>query len=65
MHEFIFQNKPWSQPNLLEETLRELQKNNITFSKLETLNDIDTYEDLIDSHFYKNNFQLQKKIKQL
>ncbi|WP_417871293.1 TIGR04282 family arsenosugar biosynthesis glycosyltransferase [Winogradskyella sp.] len=60
----IFCNKPWSQPSLLEETLQELHSLNVSVSKLETLNDIDTYEDLIASDFYKNNQQLQEKIRQ-
>ncbi|KJD31559.1 hypothetical protein PK35_14230 [Tamlana nanhaiensis] len=61
----IFKNKPWSQPSLLKETLNELTRNNNSFSTLETLNDIDTYDDLIASHFYKNNKLLQEKIQQL
>ncbi len=65
MHECVFNNKPWSQTNLLKETLTELQKNNITFSTLEVLNDIDTIEDLVASNFYKNNLELQEKIKEL
>ncbi|PKQ43863.1 TIGR04282 family arsenosugar biosynthesis glycosyltransferase [Confluentibacter flavum] len=47
MNESLFKNKPWSTSNLLEETLNELRENNIKFTTLETLNDIDTYEDLI------------------
>ncbi|TYA74829.1 TIGR04282 family arsenosugar biosynthesis glycosyltransferase [Seonamhaeicola marinus] len=65
MNEMVFNNKPWSQPSLLEETLNELNENNITFSTLETLNDIDTFEDLEASTFYKSNVALQEKIKQL
>lgn len=61
----VFENKPWSQPNLLKLTLQELHKNNISVSTLDTLNDIDTYEDLIASDFYKNNQKLQEKIQQL
>ena len=65
MNESVFNNKPWSQSNLLEETLNELKANNVTFSTLETLNDIDTIEDLEASNFYKSNTKLQEKIKQL
>ncbi|MCF7561220.1 TIGR04282 family arsenosugar biosynthesis glycosyltransferase [Sabulilitoribacter multivorans] len=65
MHNFIFENKPWSEFNLLEETIKELTQKNIKFSTLETLNDIDTFEDLIASNFYKSNLKLQEKIKQL
>jgi len=64
-HDFVFQNKPWSQDNLLEETLSELKEKRVTFSTLETLNDIDTFEDLIASKFYQSNLELQKKLKQL
>ncbi|MCO6501019.1 MAG: TIGR04282 family arsenosugar biosynthesis glycosyltransferase [Vicingus serpentipes] len=45
-HHFIFEDKPWSKPNLLETTLSELQEKNIPYSLLEELNDIDTVEDL-------------------
>ena len=65
LEESIFMNKPWSQPTLLKETLQELHNNNITVSTLDTLNDIDTYEDLIASDFYKSNLKLQEKIQQL
>lgn len=61
----IFRNKPWSQPHLLYETLKELHKLDIEVSTLETLNDIDTYEDLITSNFFKSNIKLQEKIQQL
>ncbi len=65
LHSFIFKEKPWSQSHLLDVSLNELTKNNIGFSLLEILNDIDTYEDLIASNFYKNNTELQQKIKQI
>jgi rSAM/selenodomain-associated transferase 1 len=65
MNNLAFENKPWSQTHLLEETLQELNEKHITFTTLETLNDIDTYEDLIASKFYQSNIKLQKKIKQL
>lgn len=63
MHNFIFQNKPWSQSNLFEETISELTKNKIQYQTLEILNDIDTYDDLIESDFYKGNTELQQKLK--
>jgi len=65
MHNAIFDNKPWSEPTLLKKTLRELKENQVTFTTLDTLNDIDTYEDLIASKFYQSNKKLQEKIKQL
>ncbi|AJR02535.1 TIGR04282 family arsenosugar biosynthesis glycosyltransferase [Siansivirga zeaxanthinifaciens] len=65
MHNAVFDNKPWSQTNLLQETLHELKENLVTFTTLETLNDIDTFEDLIASKFYQSNIDLQEKIKNL
>lgn len=65
MTNMVFENKPWSQSHLLTETLSELKENNKRFTTLETLNDIDTFEDLIASNFYKSNIELQHKIKQL
>ena len=65
MLDFVFNNKPWSQTSLLEETLKELKVNHVAFTTLETLNDIDTFEDLETSHFYQSNLELQEKIKQL
>lgn len=61
----IFKNKPWSQSQLLQDTLLELSDLSVTFDLLEELNDIDTYQDLIASDFYKSNIILQEKIKQL
>ncbi|MFI1745282.1 TIGR04282 family arsenosugar biosynthesis glycosyltransferase [Thalassobellus sediminis] len=65
MHDFIFKNKPWSQSDLLEKTCSELDKKNIKFTTLVSLNDIDTFEDLIASSFYKSNNKLQQRIQQL
>ena len=64
MHDFIFENKPWSQPNLLEETLSELNSKHVKYNTLMTLNDIDTLEDLLASNFFKLNLTLQATIKQ-
>ncbi len=65
MNEAIFDNKPWSAPNLLKETLQELDVSTYTVSLLKTLNDIDTFDDLKASEFYKSNITLQKRIKEL
>mgnify|MGYP001060630795 CR=1 FL=1 len=65
LYHCVFENKPWSSANLFEETVQELNKKAISFSTLDTLNDIDTYEDLMASSFYKSNVKLQEKIKQL
>lgn len=65
LHNFIFENKPWSESHLLKETLAELDSENIKFATLDTLNDIDTFEDLKASEFYKSNLKLQQTIHQL
>jgi len=60
-----FENKPWSQSHLLKTTLAELKANNTKYSLLQNLNDIDTFEDLIASNFYKKNPHIQKMTKQI
>ena len=65
MCNLIFDNKPWSQSNLLELTLEELSENNISYTLLEALNDIDTFEDLEASSFYITNKNLQQRIQEL
>ncbi len=65
MYHSIFNNKPWSESHLLQVTLEELDHENISYTLLEALNDIDTFEDLEASEFYKSNLVLQEKIKQL
>lgn len=65
MYSFIFENKPWSQPGLLHQTLSEIKQHNIGVKLLPTLNDIDTFEDLENSNFYKSNKKLQQKIQQI
>ena len=63
MNTSIFENKPWSQSDLLAVTLQELEAQNQSVELIETLNDIDTFEDLIASNFYKNNSRIQEIIK--
>jgi len=65
LHHMIFDDKPWSQSNLLAVTLDDLKKNNLSYTLLEPLNDIDTYQDLIESNFYQLNDTLKQRIKQL
>ncbi len=60
----IFENKPWSQSELLTVTLAELKTQKKTIGLIETLNDIDTFEDLITSDFYKKNLEIQEIIQQ-
>ena len=61
----IFENKPWSQPDLLDITLQELKKQHQNVTLLKPLNDIDTFEDLIDSNFYKQNLHIQNFVEKL
>lgn len=46
LHRCAFENKKWSTDELLKETLQELDDLDISYSLLQTLNDIDTLEDL-------------------
>jgi uncharacterized protein len=48
-HFCIFENKKWSTENLLEETINELDEKGVSYSLLETLNDVDTIDDLKNS----------------
>ncbi|NND11554.1 MAG: glycosyltransferase [Flavobacteriaceae bacterium] len=65
LHDELFENKPWSQSSLLEVTLKELDDKKISYELLKPLNDIDTFEDLVASNFYKSNKSLIKRIDQL
>jgi len=51
--ESIFKNKPWSQSNLLEVGTLQLEEEKQEYSLLETLNDIDTYQDMVASGMFK------------
>ncbi len=42
----LFQDKQWSTDRLLEETINSMQSNGLSYLLLDTLNDIDTIEDL-------------------
>jgi len=65
MFSFIFENKSWSTSRLWTETLNDLKENSVVFTTLETLNDIDTFDDLMASKSYQSNIDLQQKIKQI
>jgi rSAM/selenodomain-associated transferase 1 len=45
----IFKNKTWSQPGLLDDTLKELGRLNLSTGKTKPLNDIDNIDDLNSS----------------
>jgi len=61
----IFENKPWSQSDLLNVTLQEISEQRKSVAMLETLNDIDTFEDLINSDFYQKNKKAQEIVAHL
>ncbi|MFD2822930.1 TIGR04282 family arsenosugar biosynthesis glycosyltransferase [Lacinutrix iliipiscaria] len=54
LHAHIFENKTWGTSSVLKDTLKDLHK--IKVHQLETLNDIDTFEDM------KNNSTLKQLI---
>jgi rSAM/selenodomain-associated transferase 1 len=60
MNPSIFEDKPWSQSELLAITLVQLKKQQQSVGLIETLNDIDTFKDLIASDFYKNNPKIKE-----
>lgn len=45
LHSFLFENMPWSQPELRQLTELALLQNGLTFERLEELTDIDEWED--------------------
>ncbi len=53
LHKNLFNNIPWSTSRVLEETMKVLESQSISVGLLETLNDIDTFEDLKNSSIYK------------
>lgn len=53
LHIDLFDNMPWSSSRVFEETLNVLESQSISVGLLETLNDIDTLEDLKNSSIYK------------
>jgi len=63
MNDSVFDHKPWSQSSLLDVTLRQLSDQESSVSLLTPMNDIDTFEDLIASDFYKQNLHIQNIVK--
>ncbi len=47
LHSFLFQKKPWSQPELLDQTLADLTQHSLTYTLLEPLTDIDEWDDYV------------------
>lgn len=64
--DFIFRNKSWSTEKLLEQTMTELDKKEISYHLLDQLNDIDTLEDLLNSDVsakFKHLYELPRSNK--
>ncbi|GAB2790816.1 TIGR04282 family arsenosugar biosynthesis glycosyltransferase [Rhabdobacter roseus] len=49
LHEVLFDHMPWSQPTLLESTVRVLLRGGLSHAFLDTLSDIDEWEDYLTS----------------
>lgn len=47
LHSLLFEHMPWSQPQLLEQTLAVLKQNTLTYELLETLTDIDEWDEYV------------------
>ncbi|MCY7359174.1 MAG: TIGR04282 family arsenosugar biosynthesis glycosyltransferase [Rudanella sp.] len=47
LYSFVFQDKPWSQPELLDQTLADLKQHSLTHTLLEPLTDIDEWDDYV------------------
>ncbi|MBU1821713.1 MAG: TIGR04282 family arsenosugar biosynthesis glycosyltransferase [Bacteroidetes bacterium] len=45
LHEVLFDNMPWSQPELMQKTLAAIDSQNLSYTLLEPLTDIDEWED--------------------
>ncbi len=44
--EYLFEGMPWSESNLLESTISQINRNNHKYTLLDTLNDVDTWDDI-------------------
>ncbi|WP_250433147.1 TIGR04282 family arsenosugar biosynthesis glycosyltransferase [Hanstruepera flava] len=53
LHNNLFSNIPWSTSKVFEETIKVLDSQSISVGLLQTLNDIDTFEDFKTSSIYK------------
>lgn len=65
MNSSVFEGKPWSQSDLLEVTLEEISEQGKSVALLEKMNDIDTFEDLVNSDFYQTNAVAQEIVADL
>ncbi|GAB3175004.1 TIGR04282 family arsenosugar biosynthesis glycosyltransferase [Telluribacter humicola] len=49
LHKTLFNDMPWSQPELLDQTVSRLQQQGIRYQLLETLSDIDEWDDYLQA----------------
>ena len=59
---FLFQNIEWSTQKVLNQTIDAIKQNKLSLTKLKTLNDIDTKEELIKWISKTKNMSLKTKI---
>ncbi len=63
--ETVFKDKPWSKPDLLKKTLNHLQENQLKYCLLSRqLNDIDTFDDLVDARALNQDQEVKGIIQQ-
>ncbi len=64
-YSFLFKNIEWSTSSVFLTTILKIRQNNISFKKLNELNDIDTKEDLLLWMNSTNNKTLKLQVKEL
>ncbi|MCB0746683.1 MAG: TIGR04282 family arsenosugar biosynthesis glycosyltransferase [Ignavibacteriae bacterium] len=62
INSFLFQNIEWSTQKVLNQTIDAIKQNKLSLTKLKTLNDIDTKEELIEWISKTKNMSLKTKI---
>ncbi|MCB0752343.1 MAG: TIGR04282 family arsenosugar biosynthesis glycosyltransferase [Ignavibacteriae bacterium] len=62
INSFLFQNIEWSTQKVLNQTIEAIKQNKLSLTKLKTLNDIDTKEELIEWISKTKNMSLKTKI---
>lgn len=56
MHNFLFEDLPWSTESLLDECKQLLKNNNVGYKTIKTLSDVDYFEDL--PQIWKDEFRI-------
>jgi uncharacterized protein len=60
LHNDLFTNMPWSQTGLFAETERILQRNQLTYSCLDELSDIDEWSDYVQAMAIRSDFSINE-----